>query len=328
MARQNINVGTAANDGTGDTLRAAGGKINDNFVEVYLKLGGDSDALSTGISLTNSAIVYEGASVDSFETSLIVTDPTADRTITFPDATDTVVCRATTDTLTNKTLTSPVLTTPQINDTSADHQYVFAVSELAADRNVNLPLLTDSDTFVFEDHTQTLTNKTLTTPSITSPDITNGINDANGAESILLTATASAINEITVVNAATGNHPSINATGDNTNINLTLSGKGTGAVNPKKLAYQSETISANGSSSTSFSYHICNKATALAVTLPNGTVTGEVQNFVCKGAGTTTITPTSFATGTTVTIEQGEAASFFWDGTNWFLLASFNGVLA
>ena len=43
-------------------------------------------------------------------------------------------------TLTNKTLTSPVLTTPQINDSSADHQYVFAVSELAADRTVTLPL--------------------------------------------------------------------------------------------------------------------------------------------------------------------------------------------
>jgi len=33
-------------------------------------------------------------------------------------------------TLTNKTLTSPVLTTPQLNDTSADHQYITAVSEL------------------------------------------------------------------------------------------------------------------------------------------------------------------------------------------------------
>jgi hypothetical protein len=74
------------------------------------------------------------------------------------------VSTAGTQTLTNKTLTSPVLTTPQINDTSADHQYVFAVSELAADRTVTLPLLTGNDTFVFEAHTQTLTNKTLTSP--------------------------------------------------------------------------------------------------------------------------------------------------------------------
>ena len=74
------------------------------------------------------------------------------------------VSTAGTQTLTNKTLTSPVLTTPQINDTSADHQYVFAVSELVADRTVTLPLLTGNDTFVFEAHTQTLTNKTLTSP--------------------------------------------------------------------------------------------------------------------------------------------------------------------
>lgn len=68
---------------------------------------------------------------------------------------------ALTETLTNKTLTSPLLTTPQINDTSSDHQYIFAASELTADRTVTLPLLTGNDTFVFEDHAQTLTNKTI-----------------------------------------------------------------------------------------------------------------------------------------------------------------------
>lgn len=55
-----------------------------------------------------------------------------------------------------------VLTLPQINDTSSDHQYVFAVNELAADRTVTLPLLTGADEFVFKDHAVTLTNKTLT----------------------------------------------------------------------------------------------------------------------------------------------------------------------
>ncbi|KKL04348.1 hypothetical protein LCGC14_2616980, partial [marine sediment metagenome] len=63
-------------------------------------------------------------------------------------------------------LTSPVITSMQINDTSADHQYVFAVNELTADRTVTLPLLTGNDEFVFKDHTQTLTNKTLTSPTI------------------------------------------------------------------------------------------------------------------------------------------------------------------
>ena len=73
-----------------------------------------------------------------------------------------------TQTLTNKTLTSPVLTTPQINDSAADHQYIFAGSNLAADRTITLPLLTGNDTFVFEAHTQTLTNKTLTAPTVSA----------------------------------------------------------------------------------------------------------------------------------------------------------------
>ena len=54
-------------------------------------------------------IIFEGTTNDGFETTLTVTDPTADRVVTLPNATDTLVGRATTDTLTNKTLTSPTI---------------------------------------------------------------------------------------------------------------------------------------------------------------------------------------------------------------------------
>ena len=66
----------------------------------------------SGITATNvftENIIFEGATADAYETTLAVTDPTADRTLTLPNATDTIVGRATTDTLTNKTLTSPAL---------------------------------------------------------------------------------------------------------------------------------------------------------------------------------------------------------------------------
>ena len=68
MTRQNINVGSAANDGTGDTLRSAGLKINQNFQEVYTQLGGDSSTLSTKVNIIDSAVVFEGVSPDSHET--------------------------------------------------------------------------------------------------------------------------------------------------------------------------------------------------------------------------------------------------------------------
>jgi len=73
---------------------------------------------------------------------------------------------------------------------------------------------------VSETGIQTLTNKTLTTPVIAQ------INDANGNEELIFTATASAVNEITLANAATGNNPVISATGGDTNVGITLTPKG------------------------------------------------------------------------------------------------------
>jgi hypothetical protein len=76
---------------------------------------------------------------------------------------------------------------------------------------------------------QTLTNKTLTTPTLTSP-IINEIDDSNGNEEIIFTATASAVNEITIANAATGNNPNFTASGSDTNVGINFTPKGTGAV--------------------------------------------------------------------------------------------------
>ena len=77
--------------------------------------------------------------------------------------------------------------------------------------------------------TQTLTNKTLTSPTITDP-IINEINDSNGNEEIIFTATGSAVNELTIANAATGNNPNITASGSDANIGINLTPKGVGEI--------------------------------------------------------------------------------------------------
>ena len=55
MTRQNINIGSTANDGTGDPLRTAFDKINDNFVELY---GSDNDinTLDANLNVNNFSI--------------------------------------------------------------------------------------------------------------------------------------------------------------------------------------------------------------------------------------------------------------------------------
>jgi len=78
-------------------------------------------------------------------------------------------------------------------------------------------------------NTMTLANKTLTAPKFASA---GEIDDVNGNELIKFPATvASAVNEITITNSATGSSPIISASGDDTNLGLNIYPKGTGSVN-------------------------------------------------------------------------------------------------
>ena len=65
---------------------------------------------------------------------------------------------------------------------------------------------------------------------IFQPRIFNGILDSNGNEVITFTATATAVNEFTIANAATGGSPTISATGTDTNIDITITPKGSGSL--------------------------------------------------------------------------------------------------
>jgi len=52
MAKQVINIGTTANDGTGDPLRSAFDKVNDNFTELYTDDAGDVNSVNAGTGIT------------------------------------------------------------------------------------------------------------------------------------------------------------------------------------------------------------------------------------------------------------------------------------
>ena len=130
---------------------------------------------------------------------------------------------------------------------------------------------------VSETGVQTLTNKTLTTPVIAQ------INDANGNEELKFTTTASAVNEITITNAATGNRPDIAVTGGDTNIGLSITTKGTGLILFNDGAFNAEATLTDGA-----------------------TVTWDVSTApVCKltlGGNRTLSAPTNGATGQFISI--------------------------
>ena len=69
-----------------------------------LTVSGTTNTVNQSVINVQNAFVFEGASADAHETTLSIEDPTADRTITLPNATGQLVLRDSTDTLTNKTI--------------------------------------------------------------------------------------------------------------------------------------------------------------------------------------------------------------------------------
>ena len=110
--------GTAEDIGEISSITGASGIIASatDVVESITALNTDLTTISTDNHIfSGGSIIFEGDTDDSFETTLAVTDPTADRTLTLPNATGTVSLITATETLTNKTLTSPTLTSPVFN---------------------------------------------------------------------------------------------------------------------------------------------------------------------------------------------------------------------
>ena len=108
MAYQAIGIGSSANDGTGDTLRIGADKVNDNFVEVYTKLGNGSALTSDTVTLNTATQTLTNKTL----TTPVIGIINNGGNLTLPTGTnDTLVARGTTDTLTNKTLTAATVAT-------------------------------------------------------------------------------------------------------------------------------------------------------------------------------------------------------------------------
>ena len=221
---------TASDIGAIATLTGTSGIVASatDVVEGVTLLNTDLTAITTDAHIFSGAsLVFEGATDDSYETTLTVTDPTADRTFTFPNANGDVVLITATQTMSNKTLTTPTINggtfsgsftgamditgivlsgaSPLVFEgaTADDYETTLAFTDPTADRVLTVPNVTDTlvgkattdtlsnksydlggtgntatgtvaefnsalqgDSFVTLTGTETLTNKTLTSPTI------------------------------------------------------------------------------------------------------------------------------------------------------------------
>jgi len=121
-----------------------------DVVEAVTSLNTKVDSIVAGTSVFTGSIIFEGTTDDSFETTLAVEDPTADRTITIPNVTGTITINDATQTLTNKTLTSPTVSGLTFSDSSiifegstADSfETTITVTDPTADRTITIPNVT------------------------------------------------------------------------------------------------------------------------------------------------------------------------------------------
>lgn len=137
---------------------------------------------------------------------------------------------------------------------------------------------------VDESASQTLSNKTLTAPKI----VNNGfIADANGNEQIVFVTTSSAVNEITITNAATGGSPLIASSGGDTNIDLKLQGKGSGTVVIDDSAINTSNGTFSVFNSTASNISAFGAATILGIGASSGTAT--INNATVTAPNATSI---------------------------------------
>ena len=104
--------------------------------------GGGASEFSTVV--VNTSVIFEGSTDDGNETTLVTTDPTADRTITLPNATGTIVLKDTTDTLTNKSIDSDNNTITNIVNADIKSSAAIAFSKMA-DLTASRALVSDGN---------------------------------------------------------------------------------------------------------------------------------------------------------------------------------------
>lgn len=321
------NVGTASADyhqvagGTGtitDTATGSSANINVNIVPKgtgRLQASGvnvptvSSTDVFTNKTLTDSTTLFQDEADNTkkmaFQLSGITTGTT--RTLTVPNSSGTLYATGGTDVSVADGGTGRSTSTTAYGLIAAGTTATGALQTLATGATTDILVSGGASALpVWTTATGSGAPVRATSPTLTTPRLTSAgsINDANGNEIILTPATvASAVNEITVSNAATGNNPTISATGGDTNISLNLVSKGTGRVlsNGVQVA---DLTSAQTFLSKTIDGSLNTLSSIASTSLVEGYVRGRRQN----------ITTNSTITGQTMQIgwgfQAGTAASF------------------
>jgi hypothetical protein len=254
---------------TGENSGTWGDKTNDNLELIQQAIAGyeaiDVASADVTLAMTNATLSNARNMVLSLTGTLAGT-----RVVNVPDGIEKTYIVAD-----NTTRSGNTLTIKTVSGTGVTIPEGKTVLVYADGTNVN-------DVFflanVVEDTTPQLGGDLDANGNNILIDNGNFIGDENGAEQIKFATTASAVNEMTATNAATGNAPELSATGGDTNIDLNLTPKGIGRT----------TFNGQGKIQ-SVAEKVTTEATAATGTVNYDVLTQAVWNFTTDASGNWTL---------------------------------------
>ena len=315
MARQAINIGSSANDGTGDPLRTAFDKINDNFVELYgadndintldANLNVNNNAITTGVtngdititpngtgSIKLGAMKFVGTTMSSDDSTQITIAENIESTGTLSVAgalsSSTSLALATGATVTGiadednmASNSATLLATQQSIKAYVDTQITAEDLDITADDSTALSIDLDSDTLHFAGGTgiaTTVSGKTVTHA------IDGTVATLTGSQTLTnKVLTAPTINGATMTGNVTVDNLTFNDTDITTasNGNLTLNPGGSGTIELHANTNVTGTITVSGTTNTADVATTGN--TTISGSLTTGTLAVGDLNIIADG---------------------------------------------
>jgi hypothetical protein len=225
-----------------------------------------SPTITAGAGAEFTSITFEGATADAFETTLTVTDPTQDNTITLPNTTGTVVIVDATQTLSNKTLTSPTISgsptitglssAGMVNSSATPKDYVDSILGSAIAASTSATSAAASATAAATSATSAANSATASASSA-SAAATSATSAATSATSAATSATAAATSATSAAASATAAATSATSAAASAtsaaNSVATIATSATSAANSATAAATSATSAANSATSSATS---------------------------------------------------------------------------
>ena len=214
--------------GTGVTITHTPGEGSNATIAIGQDIATNSSPTFAALNL-NGNLVFEGATPNEFETTLTVVDPTADRTITLPNITGTVVTTGDTGTVTSTMIADGTIVNGDINSSAG-----IALSKLASGTSGQIIVANSSGVPTWVSETGDITISDTGVTAISSGVIVNA--DVNASAAIALSKLASGTSGQIVVANGSGVPTYTTISGD-----ITVDGSGVAAIAANSVALGTDT---------------------------------------------------------------------------------------